>query len=244
VTIDCLHLGSCQVVWSPQEQPVGLPVELETAVAAAWAGAMAQRPGLFNGVLLSAVADSSGTLQVRQAEYRHFVAQRRRPELATRLQVNPVAVSGLVVTNDDRWIFGRRGEAVTQYPLHVESVPSGTLDERALAGQAPRPGLVLDPMICLMAELSEEAGIGSDDVADVQPVGLFLDVEERTYDIAYLLRLRRSAAEISACLAAAEGPEYHQLRALHRDEVTVAMAQTAVVPTTRLIWETLQRKGA
>jgi hypothetical protein len=241
VSVDCLHVGRCQVVWSSTDPSAALPSDLETAVTEIWAAETSRRPGLYNGILLSAVADSLGTLRVRASEYRHFLAQRRHPELAARLQVNPVAVSGLVVTSDDHWIFGRRGATVTQYPLHLESVPSGTLDERALAGQQSRPGLVLDPTLCLLAELSEEAGLDPADVAEVQPLGLFVDVEERTYDLGYLLRLRRSAAEIQQALRGAEGPEYFDLRALHRDEVPRAMAEAEVTPTTRLLWDTLPR---
>jgi hypothetical protein len=240
VTVEVLHEGECRLVLSPLDELAAVPAELEAVIAAVWERECARRPGLFNGVLLSAVELSGDTLRVRLSEYRQFLAQRSQVELADRLGINPVAVSGLVVTSDDRWLFGRRGSGVTQYPLHFEAVPSGALDERAFAGSIPTPGLVLDPIKCLLNELYEEAGIDVAAVADVRPVGLFLDVEERTYDLAYVVRLARSGAELRGQLSA-HSHEYHALETLHTDEVGAVMSGRQVVPTTKRLWQTVQR---
>jgi hypothetical protein len=244
VTVELLHGGQCEVLLAPPGEPP-LSADVERAVTGAWELERTRRPGLFNGALLSAVEVSAGRLLVRECEYRHFVAQRSQPELAKDLRVNPVAVSGLVVTSDGRWLFGHRGAGVTQFPLHFEAVPSGTLDARAFGGQAPKAGLALDPVSCLLAELSEEAGIDAEAVGSIRPLGLLLDVEERTYDLAYLVQLQRSAAHLSAHLLAAEASlEYQRLRPLSPDEVAAEMAQPLVVPTTRRLWDMVQGKGA
>jgi hypothetical protein len=240
VNVELLHLGPCQVVLAPGAVAAALSGAIEAAVDSVWQQECARRPGLFNGVLLSAVHATAGTLLVRQSQYRHFVAQRRQPGLADELRVNPVAVSGLVVTSDQKWLFGRRGAGVTQYPLHLEAVPSGTLDDRAYAGRPPSEGLALDPVGCLLAELSEEAGIEPAAVAEVCPLGLFLDVAERTYDLAYVIRLQRSSADLAPQLAAvSESHEYQQLRSLDAGQVDALMTAADVVPTTRRLWETL-----
>jgi hypothetical protein len=243
LNVEVLHLGPCRVALASSPNLVTLPAEIEAAVESVWQQECARRPGLFNGVLLSAVSAVAGTLLVHPSEYRHFVAQRRRPGLSDQLSVNPVAVSGLVVTSDEGWLFGRRGAGVTQYPLHFEAVPSGTLDQRAYAGHAPVDGLVLDPVGCLLAELAEEAGIDADAVAEIRPLGLFLDVDERTYDLAYVIRLCRSTLDLAAQLAAtSDAHEYQHLQALKATEVDTLVSQADVVPTTRRLWETLHSR--
>jgi hypothetical protein len=238
VSVELLHRGACEVVLAPALDAAALSGEVEASIAEAWDAACVRRPGLFDGPLLSAVKLSGDRLFVRPSQYRHFVAQRNQPDLVRHLNVSPVAVSGLVITRDGRWLFGQRGADVTQYPLHLEAVPSGTLDQRAFAGHAREPGLVLDPVSCLLAELSEEAGIEAEVVGQVTPLGLLLDVQERTYDLAYLVELVQTAAELRGRMAAAEASlEYQQLRALDAGEVAAAMAEAAVTPTTRLLWD-------
>jgi hypothetical protein len=154
-------------------------------------------------------------------------------------------VSGLVVTRDGGWLFGRRGTQVTQYPGYLESVPSGTLDERALAGRPAATGTELDPVVCLLAELAEEAGIDEAAVTEVQPLGVFLDVDENTVDLGYLLRLRVSVSDLGSVLGRGSSPlEYEELQAFSESEVDRLMAGSAVVPTSKALWQVRPRSGA
>jgi hypothetical protein len=241
--IETLCEGACHVWLAGDGREPSLVPAVADLVAIEWDAERVRRPGLHNGVLMSAVQATPGNLVVRQAEYRCFLAQRRRPDLRSVLQVRPVAVSGLVRTADGRWLFGRRGAEVTQYPQHVEAVPSGALDERALAGRAPRPGLELDPVPCLLAELAEEAGVAATAIRSLKPLVVLLDVEEDTFDLVYLVDLHLSATEIRQQFAEALAPaEYGRIDVLSSEEADLEMANEAVVPTTRAIWATMREQ--
>jgi hypothetical protein len=242
VTARVLWRGDCRVLLTGEDR--ALPSPLEREVNDLWTAACAQRPGLFNGRMLSAAAIAGNVLRVRATEYRRFFAQRERPSLRGELQVIPVGVCGLVATSDGRWLLGQRGASVTQYPLHVEAVPSGSLDERAFAGRPPTEGLQLEPMQCLMAELEEEAGIVKDAIAAVTPLGLLVDEEEATQDIAFLIETRHSGRELEARLSSQRsGAEYKWVRALPASEVELLLHQPRTVPTSRLLWALVNERN-
>jgi hypothetical protein len=235
VTVQLLHRGDCQLRLDALE-PVPLPSELEARVAGVWSAEVRDRPGLFNGRMLTALGYDDGLVRAGFTEYRRFVAQRRDRALRAALGVQPIAVSGLVETADGEVMLGRRGDGVTQYPGCWESVPSGTLDERALAGGTPVAGSVLDPAPCLLAELEEESGIAAADVAQVVMIGLFLDAAEDTLDVAYFVRLSLDAEQVRKRVAArADRGEYAEIATLGAAAAGTYLERSGVVPTSRAL---------
>lgn len=217
--------------------PTVLAPEVESAVAQAWNAACAERPGLFNGQVLSAVGLKHATLRVRPVEYRWYVAQREHASLRALLDVQPVGVSGLVFTTDGCVLLGRRAADVTQYPGFWEAAPSGSLDARSIVGATEEEGAeALDVEACVRSELYEEAGLMGDDVGVVRAEALLFDDAERTYDIAHVIELTMPSPLLRERLGDVGRCEYSELVVFDPLELAQRIEEPDVVPTTRALW--------
>jgi hypothetical protein len=168
---------------------------------------------LVNGNILSAVSVSPLRILGRIAEYRHFIAQRARPELFEELRIRPVAVSGLLECADGL-VFGRRAEGVTQEPRSWELVPSGGIDPNGLTATEGTGYLSQ-----LLKELREEIGVESDSVSKTTPFCLVDDPDTHVLDIGV------------AMLSSLSGRTLHDL---HRDTGSTEYGEIRVVPIAQI----------
>ncbi|MGD9681655.1 MAG: hypothetical protein AB7W16_10760 [Candidatus Obscuribacterales bacterium] len=128
---------------------------------------------LFDGQAL--FVDSIGNLEISlfQLPYRFLYAQRRSPQLREQLNLRPIAVSG-VCLSDGKMLLGVRSRSATQYPGFLELVPSGGLGDL---------GEHLDYKHRLIEELEEETSIARTSVIEISTIGICFDQEENTYDL-------------------------------------------------------------
>lgn len=195
---------------APSKLPDGLEREIETL----WrAEQERRRKPMVNGRIVSALEATPDGIRARIVEYRHWIAQRIRPELYDLLMVRPLAVSGLLECADGI-IFGRRAGTVTQDAHLWELVPSGGLE----VCDADH-GVDFDYPAQILRELQEEIGIDRAAVCRIDPFCLVSDPDSHVLDIGIAMSSGLSAAAVSGAHRAAGSREYEELRIVPSDEV-------------------------
>jgi len=166
-----------------------IPDNIMKAIDAIWQQAVEQ-PGskLFDGKILCASAVDSTALSCAVMPYRFFYAQRQSNLIREALQIQIVAVSG-VILHDQLLYFGRRSLSNTQYPGFIELVPSGSIDADLVVANG-----IADFRQQLTEELKEELGINCSSVSSIDPLFLIFDHQEQTWDICCQITLLPNVA--------------------------------------------------
>ncbi len=167
----------------------------------------------------------------RIAEYRHYIAQKARPELFDILRVRPVAVSGLLEC-EDGLVFGRRSEGVTQHAGSWELEPSGGID----AAELPMSGNC-DCVSAILRELREEIGIGPESVSGLRPYCLVEDLDSHVFDIGIAIASPWTVAMVRDAHRDAGSTEYTDLRVVPITELKNVVNDPALhfVPVSKIL---------
>lgn len=197
-----------------------LSAELENEVERIWlAEQNRHRKTIFNGHIMSASTVSSDGIYGYTAEYRHWIAQRARPELFKDLPLRPVAVSGLLECKDGV-VLGRRAASMTQDAGLLELVPSGGIDISKINDDIHQQSNVnVDFLSQILTELHEEIGIKSGFVSRVKPFCLVEDTKSRVLDIGIAIESPLSYDEILTIHRNTATKEYDKLRLVPRSEM-------------------------
>jgi hypothetical protein len=162
---------------------------------------------LFNGQLFSILREEADSITGWLAEYKWFLGQRRDPALFSALRVRPLAVTGLLICQDGV-VFGRRAIHVEQDAGLWELVPSGGVD-----GSMLEPDGLIDLRRQLIAELSEEIGIGAEAVSmPPQPFAIVTDADAHVSDIGIIVRTNLSTSTIMGAFTSLKNREYATLK--------------------------------
>jgi hypothetical protein len=205
---------------------LGLPPALQARTDALWREAVAARPQLFDGPVLTVIGSSADHLVLARSTYRHVVAARLDAEIREAWEPRPLAVSG-ILTCPAGLVWGRRSEGVCQGRGLWELVPSG-------GREAPAPGGSPEPERQILAELAEEIGLAAAEVSIGAPIGLVEDSASGTVDIVLPLATPLSGAEILARHEAAGSGEYDALEITPAPRA-FAGARHDILPASRLI---------
>ncbi|MBS0655482.1 MAG: hypothetical protein JSR46_06890 [Verrucomicrobia bacterium] len=165
-----------------QEPLLELPLPFEVEVEKIWQEQNEVKNNLYNTPLLSYVSHDEQRIFGQFVEYRHFVACQYHPELRKSLNVCPLSVSGLCLS-DDHILVGKRDMKLSTYGGYYECIPSGTIEARAYSHGE------VDFFMQLAWELEEEAHIGEKMIQEIHPLGLFYDEKMGIYDIGMWVRL-------------------------------------------------------
>lgn len=209
--------------------PPSLDVATEAAVAAIWEAERKRRgDALFNGRVLSLVAQEGELLWVRVVEYRAVLAQRLRPTLFATLGIRPLAVSGLL-TCADGIVFGRRGGRVTEGPGQWELVPSGGLDADAIHDGG------VDPVHQILVELHEEVGIAAAEVGRVEAFCLVEDGTSHLIDIGFRIDTPLPGSAVQARHRERVTGEYTDIAVVAKDAIEAFLggAGASLLPVSR-----------
>jgi hypothetical protein len=199
--------------------PPPLPAPLEAEVAALWNGARIRRPdGLHDGRLFAVEAMTPSRITGRFVPYRRLVAQRANPALFAALGVRPLAVSGLL-TCANGIVFGRRAAGVTDDPDRWELVPSGGVSPEC-ADVAGRVDLGRQ----ILAELVEETGLDSAEVAAPEILCAVENDRSHVIDVGIALTTALSGAEVLARHARRASREYVELAVVAKADVPAFVA--------------------
>jgi 8-oxo-dGTP pyrophosphatase MutT (NUDIX family) len=192
-----LHSLSPDFAFVELPGPRPLAPDVEQAVETLWAREVEESGGdRFNGVLFSLVEHGPGRVVAERSEYRRYVAWRRSPELAERLDLHPMGVTALTRASDGAVVMGRRARGLDLGGLW-ETAPAGTLD---------RP----DPRALVLDELREEIGVEADQVLSAEPRWLYED-RSGVSDFIYEVRLSLSSDALTALFESRPTQEYSDL---------------------------------
>ncbi|MEW6202664.1 MAG: hypothetical protein AB1546_11845 [bacterium] len=183
---DCEIIGYGNIVvrWTADRARDKRLARNRAAIEKIWREAVEESGGkLFNGLLLNFVGlEKRRTgIEVRGSfvEYKHFIVQRRHPELE--LGIKPIGVSGIIIFSDsgvENAVFAERGGDTTEYRGFLELVPSGGIDREC----ADENGIV-DYKSKLLSEFAEETGLSNDCIMDISEFAIVLDTKDKVYDI-------------------------------------------------------------
>jgi hypothetical protein len=208
------------------EQQCETPASLEAEVDRLWGIEQLRRSEpLSNGGILSAVSVSPDRILGKIARYKHYIAQRARPELYDVLQIRPVAVSGVLECMDGL-VFGRRAQDVTQQPGFWELVPSGGIDVSDVTSTQE-----IDYRAQVLKELREEIGVGEGGVSKLTPFCLVEDRASHVIDIGIAMLCPLPLAALQRTHREASG-EYQEICAIPVDGIDsfIGSAAPGLVP--------------
>lgn len=185
-----------------------------------------------DGEIITVKTIGPEALVATSARYAHFLAER---ETGGERAVRPLAVIGLTRVAG-KWLFGHRCRDVLQDSGALELAPSGGME----AGRIGASGTI-DYAAQLLAELEEECGI-IPGPARVSAIGLIDDAAEAVVDIACLLELDCTEAELRTAHRENGSGEYDSLFLASSEEVAnwrdwpepVGRASVAILSTVDL----------
>lgn len=207
--------------------PAPVSAAIESRIEAIWQAALITHPRLYNGRVFCARSIRPDRIDGFWAEYRHVLAQMRKPSLFETLRLRSLAVTGLLLTADGI-VLGRRSAHVVYQPGRWQGVPAGSVESRTGAGN-------VDLKVQLMAEITEELGLEARQVAIGDPGLTCEHATTHIVDVAMPLHTSLSFAEVEACWRAKGNDEYDALTCLAT--AGTALARTDILPTTRAMIE-------
>ncbi|MDF1749157.1 MAG: hypothetical protein P1V34_09830 [Alphaproteobacteria bacterium] len=185
-----------------------------------WNQLLMEFPHLKKGSILIAKKVDPPIFHVAEAPYQLFAAARRDAELANRLKIQPIAVSGILMCQDGL-VLGKRANWVTQYPGFWEMVPSG--------GVTLQPNGNVDIERQIQDELWEEIGISNANIG--APLGWVYDTESGVIDFVMPISTQLRMSELQKLT---RSDEYSDIKVVQN--IATFLDQTHnILPVTRFI---------
>lgn len=218
-----------KIVVLPEPAPTLHP-SLEEEVEAIWQ-AERNRSGsaLFDGPIFSLEQISPRVISGRYVGYRLFLAQERRPELFSKLRVQPLAVTG-VLRNPDGLFFGYRNSAVAVQSECWELIPSGGIDRSTLTQDGR-----LCPAKQVLTELREELGITSEAVSSPKLLCFSEDPLRHIFELIWELKTPLDRDAVLRAHSALLHPEHTKIKFVPWIDLESFLGHDgdAVLPATR-----------
>lgn len=198
-----------------------------------WAGENEKRivpftnSNLFNVQGLSWSFDEGFILNGFFVQYKDFLAQRVKKGVD--LEIRPLGVSGVITYYDDEigldlYLFGKRNDAMTQYPSYFELVPSGGVDDKFVEADSV---LFVKNLIC---EMKEELGWPETNIKKNETIGIVIDKKESMYDI--ILKM-----VVYDHINIKESKEYTEFIYVKSSEIDTFISSNKIVPTSISIFQ-------
>ena len=144
---------------------------------------------LFNSKVLNLKSMKKETrkilMNVNFVDYKNIITDRINPSI--NLNYKQIGISGIITINDGNKIFtliAKRSKNNTEYPSHLELVPSGNLDESIKDNHGK-----INYKEKLIEELKEETGICKNNIKDILEIGIVKDNKNSVYDICCLIKI-------------------------------------------------------
>lgn len=210
---------------------VELPADLEVLVDEIWQTEKAKRD-LYDSFLFSVHSFNETRIIGHYVNYRYYIATRKLPELQELMQIYPLGISGICLSNNCV-LTGIRDQKVANYGGYLECVPSGSIEPRAfMHGE-------VDFVAQCMWELAEEARISEKKVTKVKQLGLFFSPEDGIYDMGLQISLDLVEQEMQH----EPTSEYPLLNWYTYEEFDRILAKpdVKVIPLTRALWQSFRQ---
>lgn len=210
------------------EVPTLVDSELEMGIETVWQEALKKHPRLYNGRVFCLSQLQHDRLGGFWCEYRWALAQMRAPELAVRLQLRSLAVTGLLVCRDGI-VLGRRNPNSLYLPGFWQGVPAGSVEARSEKDP-------IDLRAQLLAELEEEIGL-TDAVTLTGPLLACEHDTTHIVDLGFRIDTDLPFEAVREAWQKKANDEYDQLECHALDRIDLISPQ--VLPTTRAMLERL-----
>lgn len=206
---------------------VAIPADIRKRIDKNWRQLVARNHRLYNGEIFTVTnvddTDRSTTITLAETDYAHYLYSRQARDLGE-LTVRVIHPAALVVSSDDKFIFGVMAE-YTSEPSIIQCCGGG-LDNNDVEN-----GLV-DMDVCIVRELNEELGINIQDEKIVEafyPAYLKSGGETGKMTAVYILRIKQSGADfmgyyqrfVQSLVARNQEPEFSQLICINSDQQSV-----------------------
>jgi hypothetical protein len=228
MAVELVQLPEAVVATTVPDAP--LDPFLQEQVDGHWAKALIERPGLVDGQLFSVYEMSARGFTGRFVPYRRLVASLADGELAAKLEVAPLAITGRTVSSDGCAVLGTRTPASLQEPGRLEFVPSGGVDEQARVGADH-----VDPTLTVYEELREELGVDRTFVVALVPRVVAIDEAVHVHDLVFDVHLDLTAAEISGRHRASTANEHDPLEFVPLHALEASLSSSALGAVTQAI---------
>ena len=184
---------------------MAFPPEVENRVTEIWNNALKESKNrLRDELVLSFQGIQNGTILVQPFNYRYYYAQTCFPDLHPLLNLDILAVSGLLVCKNGI-VFGYRSSKVLQNSKMFELVPSGSL-EFSTVKIFPNT-----PEEQLLIELHEEIGIVREQLDSIELSGYVYDDKYRVVDLCFTLTTDLDRSSIIRIWTSISNTEYNYL---------------------------------
>lgn len=208
-----------------------VPSPLQAEIDQIWNEERLTKPYLFDGDSLTLSRFDSQGAKCVLTPYRSIYATKKSKALRKSLNLNGLAISGIMVFQDELFV-GQRSQQVTSYPGYFELAPSGGLAEEFVL-----PSGQVDFMGQLLSELNEEVGIASDQVLTHKFVAVVYDHDDDCFDIGYELTLKsRPKCNESGFVPNSELTQLFGIKKAQVPEFVKKYRET-IVPTTLALLE-------
>jgi len=237
--LDAIRRGACRVLAASGFQVTsgprsfGINGAVEDKVQQLWTAALAERPSLTDGEIVT-IQDwniHAGVLRVETAsvQYRQYLAQRSGLPLG----IVPLGVSGVIQLPTGEVVLGRRSSEVSQYPGYWELIPSGGVSSRHV-----RTDGSVDIAGQLMEEMEEELGIEQERATAVHPLGMLQDLSNPVIDLGFLIELTATEQEMRDGIL--RHGEYEEVKLLTLE--AAKNFRRPVVPTVPALLDLVERR--
>lgn len=205
------------------------PSALMSEVDQLWESEIQKRPYLFNGKILSVDSIEPHQITGHISEYKYFLAQQKKSELYDSLKIAPLAVSGLLECVDG-FVFGKRGQHLTQDSGRWELVPSGGINPEGCLEHHS-----LQYLTQLFQELQEEIGLSQKDIHKITPLIAIEDTQTHVIDIGIKLNTSLSEKNLLALFNLHSKKEYKNLKIIPKTEIAFFLEKNDVIPVSKAL---------
>jgi len=169
---------------------------------------------LVNGTILTVKSIEDGTITCEKTEYRRFIAQRQDPSLFQTLQIRPLAVGGIVSTNEGI-LISQRGAGGTQCPGYWEMMPAGSVRITDVAEDG-----TIDMEGALAREALHEAGIEKHELTSISLFQVYEMPGDHVIEVRLQATCTLSAEAIRDRFKALSRPEHTSIAFVPRSNIS------------------------
>lgn len=237
-----LAIGDIRLKTAENSQTEKILYKNRDAIEKIWQNTLKEKDGdLFNGTLPNFIRVDKKRekieIKAHFIEYKHFLAQRKQPDL--KLNIRPIGVSGIIVLRENSSnyvLFAKRANNVTEYPGFFELVPSGSIDKEYVDING-----IVDYQSKLLSEFVEETGLSKDYVKEISGFAFVLDVNHNIYDVCCKILLEAKKESVASEFL--DSKEYHTPKFISINDLGGFIEENAdiIVPTSMALIEAYMR---
>jgi 8-oxo-dGTP pyrophosphatase MutT (NUDIX family) len=193
-----------QLITHYESRKTLFPHRLKNIIETRWLEFKSSNPEAFNGPLLKVhkykIHKNFGRvtridLHLTETDYKEFVGT-RDSKFVTKFGANPLSTSTVIVTRDNKLIFGKRSSDVDTSKFKI-SVLAGYIDPNKDIMTLANGNRQVDIFEGAIREVCEESGIQRSNIIDFTCLGLLYNTEQNQTNVPFYARLNISGKDLA-----------------------------------------------